>query len=86
MIITKFKKNRIEDIVVSMHKYNDEKIISLWVWRNLSEGGSFPTKRGLAFPVSFFPKFKKEIDKLGKKIQKKEDEENNQSRQLKLPF
>jgi hypothetical protein len=74
MIIAKFRKNALEEIRVSLEEYEGRKLINFRVWMELPNGEFIPTRKGVAFSPSLFPKLKEAIEALEKSIKEEEKE------------
>ena len=73
MLISKFKKNPLEEVRVEITEFKGEQYLNIRVWYDASENGQpewRPSQKGITLNISLYDALKDAVLKAGKEIEK----------------
>ena len=73
MLVSKFKKNALEEVRTEISEYEGEQYINIRIWYDASENGQpefRPSQKGITLNISLYDDLKDAVLKAGKEIEK----------------
>jgi len=73
MLVSKFKKNALEEVRTEISEYKGEQYINIRIWYDASENGQpefRPSQKGITLNISLYDDLKDAVLKAGKEIEK----------------